>query len=74
MYVPILINWTSPYPILELLSVFFFNFYFNFKTLLFENSIENLIRRHICDVCSGIAMFADLPPKGRYAYNIWVNP
>ena len=41
MYFPILINWTSPFPILGLLGVCFFSFLFKFqKKLLYTNSGE----------------------------------
>ena len=57
MYFPFLINWTSPFPILELLGGIF-HFYSNFKRHVCKQTVENLIRRRIlwhliwfCTVC-----------------------
>ena len=46
MYFPILINWTSPFPILGLLGGIFY-FYSNFKRNFCKQTVENLIRRRI---------------------------
>ena len=46
MYFLTLINWTSPFPILELLGGIF-HFYSNFKRKFCLQTVENLIRRHI---------------------------
>ena len=43
MYFPILINWTSPFPILGLLGGIF-HFYSNFKRHFCKQTVENLIR------------------------------
>ena len=59
MYFPILINWTSPFPILGLLGGIF-HFYSNFKRNFCLQTVENLIRR---DVWSGFALFADVLQK-----------
>ena len=57
MYFPILINWTSPFPISGLLGGIF-HFYSNFKRNVCKQTVENLIRHHIllrliwfCTVC-----------------------
>ena len=44
IYYPILINWTSPFPILGLLGRIF-HFYSNFKRNFCKQTVENLIRR-----------------------------
>ena len=57
MYLPILINWTGQFPILELLGgIFHFNS--NIKRNFSEQTVENLIRRRVlrsliwfCAVC-----------------------
>ena len=46
MYFPILINWTSPFPILGLLGGIC-HFYSNFKRNLCKQTVENQIRRRI---------------------------
>ena len=63
MYFPILINWTSPFPIVGLLGGIF-HFYSDFKRNFCKQIVENLIRRHVlrrlilfCTVC-------DVPQKG----------
>ena len=57
MYFPILINWTSPFPISWLLGGIF-HFYSNFKICFCKQTVENLIRRcsllrlkWVCTVC-----------------------
>ena len=57
MYFPILINWTSPFPILGLLGGIF-HFHSNFKRNFCKQTVENLIRRRVlrrliwfCTVC-----------------------
>ena len=46
MYIPILFNWISPFPILGLLGGVF-NFYSSFKRSIRKQNMENHIRRHI---------------------------
>ena len=55
MYFPILINWTSPFPILGLLGDIF-QFYSNFN----RNSCKHFAA---CDLI--FALFADVQQKGR---------
>ena len=57
MYFSIYINWTSPFPILELLGDIF-HFYSNFKRNFSKQTVENLTRRRLlrrliwfCTVC-----------------------
>ena len=57
MYFPILINWTSPFPILWLLGGIF-HFYSSFERNFCLQTVENLIRRRVlwrliwfCHVC-----------------------
>ena len=57
MYFPILIDWTSQFPILWLLGGIF-HFYSNFKRKFCKQTVENLIRRRVlrrliwfCCVC-----------------------
>ena len=57
IYFPILIDWTSPFPILGLLDGIF-HFYSNFKRHFCKQTVENLIRRPVlrrliwfCTVC-----------------------
>ena len=57
MYFPIIINWTSPFPILGLLGGIV-HFYSNFKRNFCKQTVENLTRRCIlqrliwfCTVC-----------------------
>ena len=70
MYLPILINWTSPFSILGLLGGIF-HFYSNLKRNFCKQTVENLIRRHIlrsliwvCAVC--------MCPQKKDARLIWV--
>ena len=58
IYFSILINWTSPFPILGLLSVCFFIFI----QILKETSNSDAA---FCGAWSGFALFADVPQKGR---------
>ena len=62
---PILINWTSPFPILWVLGGIF-HFYSNSKGHFCKQTVENLIRRR--GVWSSFALFANVPQKGRQAY------
>ena len=57
MFFPIPINWTSPFPVLELLDGSF-HLYSNFKRNFCKQTVENLIRRRVlrrlilfCTVC-----------------------
>ena len=57
MYFPILINWTSLFPILGLMGSIF-HFYSNFDRNICKQTVENLIRRRVlrrligcCTVC-----------------------
>ena len=70
MYFPMLINWTSPFRILVLFDGIF-NFYSKLKRNYCAQVVENLIRRHVCSLLSGFALFADVPQKE--ARLIWVN-
>ena len=54
---PILINWTSPFPIFGLLGEIF-HFNSNLKRNFCKETVENLVRQHICGIWSGFALFA----------------
>ena len=63
MYFPIIINWTSPYPILGLFGGIF-HFYSIFKRNFCKQTVENLIRRRFfCGLLSCFALFANVPQK-----------
>ena len=67
MYFPILIKRTIPFQIVGLLGGIF-HFYSNIKRNFSLQTVENLIRRHVLQVLSGFALFANVPQKGSYAY------
>ena len=57
---PILINWTSPFPILGLLGgVFLFKISFCLQTV--KNLIRRRVLRRLIWFCTGLALFADVP-------------
>ena len=72
MCFPILINWTSPIPILELLVVFFIFIQFSKETSVRNSKGPDLTMQNaFCGVWSGFALFVDVPQKD--ARLIWVK-
>ena len=66
MYFPILIYWTSPFPILGLLDgilIFIQNFYSNFKETSVSKQWRTWSDATFCNVWSSFALFADVPQK-----------
>ena len=69
MHFPILINWTSPFPILGLLGGIF-HFYSNFERDFCKQTMENLIRH--CKM-SDLVLHSLLMSHKKDARLIWVN-
>ena len=64
MYFPIVINRTSPFPILQRLLGGIFHFYSNFKRNFCKQTMENLIRRRLLWRLIWFALFVDVQQKG----------
>ena len=67
IYFPILINWTSPFPILGLLGGIF-HFYSNFKRNFCKQIEENLIRHCILRCLIWLCTVCRCPMKRRLGF------